>query len=220
MPTPPTADLLAGLASDGSEIPSLARPANRDRIGGIVLCGGRSSRMGRSKASLMLGGESLLRRAVRTLLEVASPVVVVAADGQALPALPPEVEIITDELRSEGPLPALILGLRTLSGRADAAFAMACDLPFLDGETIGIILKSLELVEVAAPSADGFDHPLAAAYRLSVLPKLLAMQAAGERKLQRLLGTVEAVRVAVEPGVLRNLNTPADYAAALRAIES
>jgi len=171
--------------------------------------------MGRTKASLPFGEELLLQRAVRILSAVASPIIVVAARDQVLPQLPAHVEIIRDESEGEGPLPALVHGLQALHGRTDIAFVSACDLPFLDAETIGRILNSLESGEVAAPYTDGRVHPLAAAYRLSVLPKLLELQAAGERKLQRLFDIVDAVRVLVEPGALRNVNSPEDYAAAL-----
>jgi molybdopterin-guanine dinucleotide biosynthesis protein A len=188
-------------------------------IGGVILCGGRSSRMGQAKAWLTLGNETLLQRAVRTLGEVATPIVVVAASDQALPELPAEVEIVRDGVEAEGPLPALILGLQALAGRAEIAFVCACDLPFLNAETIGRILNSLESAEVAAPYTDGYFHPLAAAYRLSLLPKLLDLQAAGERKLQRLFDIADTVRVTIEPETLRNVNTPEDYADALKLLD-
>ncbi|HUR55514.1 MAG TPA: NTP transferase domain-containing protein, partial [Gemmataceae bacterium] len=61
---------------------------------GIVLCGGRSSRMGRAKAWLPFGGETMLQRVVRVVGEVVSPVVVVAAAGQDVPPLPVGVRIV------------------------------------------------------------------------------------------------------------------------------
>ena len=56
-------------------------------VGGVVLCGGRSSRMGRPKASLPFAGETMLARVVGVLGGVVSPVVVVAASGQDVPQL-------------------------------------------------------------------------------------------------------------------------------------
>ena len=57
-------------------------------VGGIVLCGGQSSRMGRPKALLPFGPEVMLERVVRILSAVARPIVVVAAPDQELPPLP------------------------------------------------------------------------------------------------------------------------------------
>ena len=51
----------------------------RDRFGGIVLCGGKSERMGRPKLLLPFGDETMLARVVRIVGQVVSPVVVVAA---------------------------------------------------------------------------------------------------------------------------------------------
>ena len=52
------------------------------RVGGVVLCGGKSSRMGTPKCWLPFGDEVLLQRVVRVVGGVLSPVVVVAAKGQ------------------------------------------------------------------------------------------------------------------------------------------
>src|SRR3982750_1451674 len=61
------------------------------QIGGVILCGGKSSRMGYPKALLPFGPELMLQRMVRLLGEVVSPIVVVAAPEQELPELPPDV---------------------------------------------------------------------------------------------------------------------------------
>ena len=75
-------------------------------MGGVVLCGGQSSRMGRPKASLSFGDELLLQRVARRLGEAVSPLVVVAAAEQALPELPPEVRVVRDQRPALGPLRA------------------------------------------------------------------------------------------------------------------
>ena len=93
------------------------------------------------------------------------------------------------------------------------------DVPFLHAETLGRILKSLEQAEFAAPFADGYFHPLAAAYRLSVLPRLIELRAAGDL-LQPLFELVPTARVTVDARELCNVNTPADYEAALQTIET
>ncbi len=70
------------------------------RCEGIVLCGGRSSRMGVPKAMLPFGPERLLQRLVRRLREAVEPVLVVASPGQELPSLPSEIRVVYD--RAEG----------------------------------------------------------------------------------------------------------------------
>ncbi len=67
--------------------------------GGVVLCGGKSTRMGTSKALLPFGPETMLQRVVRIVGDVVSPIVVVAAVDQILPDLPPAVIVTRDEAR-------------------------------------------------------------------------------------------------------------------------
>lgn len=191
-------------------------------VGGIVLCGGKSRRMGRDKASLPFGGESLLGRVVRRLTPVAEPVVVVSAAGQPLPALPPDVSIVHDETADRGPLQGLLTGLRAMSGR-DAAFLTACDAPFLHPEFVRRMAELLGDHAACVVEADGFRHPLAAVYRTAVIPVIERLLAADRRKLGGLFDVIDTrfvTRVdvgAADAGLwsLRNLNTLAEYEAAL-----
>src|SRR3954447_17336652 len=91
-------------------------------VAGIVLAGGRSSRMGRPKAALEWHGSTLLRRIVGIVARaVDGPVVVVRAPGQALPPLPDAVEVVADAREGRGPLQGRGAGLNTVRDRAPAA---------------------------------------------------------------------------------------------------
>jgi molybdopterin-guanine dinucleotide biosynthesis protein A len=200
------------------------------RVGGVVLCGGRSSRMGRPKAWLPLGGEVMLQRVVRVLREAVDPVVVVAAPGQDVPPLPVEVEIVRDEVEGRGPLQGLATGLAALDGKADAAYLSACDAPYL---TPAFVRRVVELLEkprdscpgalAAVPRAGGFLHPLAAAYRLSILPEVRARLATDRLSLTQLFDAVptraiephELADVGPDLRALRAVNTPDEYARAV-----
>src|SRR5207253_2864515 len=102
--------------------------------GGIVLCGGLSSRMGRSKAWLQVAGEPMLARMVRVVGEVAPRIVVAAADGQELPDLPASVRIVRDAEPRLGPLAGFAAALTETA--AEIAFVAACDMPNLDADSI------------------------------------------------------------------------------------
>src|SRR5690349_5356268 len=99
--------------------------------GGIVLCGGRSTRMGSSKALLPFGSETMLQRVIRLLGTVVSPLVVVAARDQTLPELPPDVTIALDEREGRGPLEGLRAGLKALPADVESAYVTSCDVPLL-----------------------------------------------------------------------------------------
>lgn len=194
------------------------------RTGGIVLCGGLSRRMGRSKAWLPFAGELLLPRVVRLLSAVVDPIVVVAAVGQELPPLPSAVAVVRDEQAERGPLQGLAAGLAALQGRAEAAYASSCDVPFLRPAFVRHLIDLIGDHLICAPEIGGYRHPLAALYRLEVVPVLARLLAKDQFRATRLLEVVPTRFVQpeemadVDPSFesLRNLNTPEEYEAALR----
>jgi molybdopterin-guanine dinucleotide biosynthesis protein A len=194
-------------------------------VAGIVLCGGQSSRMGRPKAWLPFAGETMLGRVVRLLGTVVSPIVVVAAAGQDVPPLPAGVEVVRDLQRGRGPLQGLAAGLEALSGRAPAAYASSCDVPFLRPDFVRRLIDLLGENHIAVPDVGGYRHPLAAVYRLDVLDVVRRLLAEDRLRPAFLFDQVPTRFVAEheladtdpELQTLRNLNTPEDYEAALRA---
>src|SRR5688572_9235121 len=129
---------------------------------GIVLCGGKSSRMGRPKAWLPFGPEVLLQRVVRVVRAVLDPVVLVAAPGQDLPALPENVVIARDDREFLGPLNGLATALDPLAGRAEAVYLSSCDVPFLRPAFVRRVVEGLADGDVCVPDVGGHRHPLAA----------------------------------------------------------
>ena len=195
-------------------------------VAGIILCGGKSSRMGRPKAWLPFGTEVLLQRVVRLVGAGVGggPVVVVAAPGQDLPPLPGSSAIVRDEVAGRGPLQGLAAGLAALPNPVEFAFATATDVPFLEPGWIGRLRELIGDDDLAIPHVDGYHHPLAALYRrATVLPAVRALLAADRLRPFFLVESVRSrVVVAdelrgVDPGLrtLRNLNTPEDYERAL-----
>lgn len=197
---------------------------------GVVLAGGRSVRMGTSKAALEWHGSTLLRRAVGVLARaVGGPVVVVRAAGQSLPPLPGGVEVVDDPVEGCGPLLGVGTGLAAVSQRAPVAFVAAVDLPFLHPAFVERVLREAGPdTDVVLPVARGFPQPLAAAYRTALAPRIGALVAAGRTRPAMLFAEVRVLRLdaaglladpllaAADPELdsLLNVNEPTEYAAA------
>jgi molybdenum cofactor guanylyltransferase len=198
------------------------------RVGGIVLCGGQSKRMGRPKAWLPFAGESMLARVVRLLSEAVSPIVVVAAPDQEVPPLPAAIRIVRDEEKGRGPLQGLSAGLAALEGLADVAYLSSCDVPFLRPAFVERLINLLGEHLVCVPRVGDYHHPLAALYRLEVkqtVDRLLTENRLRPIFLFEAVPTriVQAMELAdVDPtfASLRNLNTPEEYEAALRQVQA
>lgn len=190
--------------------------------GGVVLCGGKSTRMGVPKATLPFGPETMLQRVVRLLATQVSPIVAVAAADQALPPLPGDVIVARDEREARGPLEGLRAGLKALPESVDAAYVTSCDVPLL---VPGFVRQMLALAaghDVALIDIDGFAHPLSAVYRRDVLPHVEALLASDRLRPAYLFELVKTRRLApaemtADPALLtlRNLNTREDYERAL-----
>jgi len=180
--------------------------------------------MGQPKAWLPFGDELMLQRVVRLLREVVDPVVVVAGPDQDVPPLPPEVSVVRDAERGRGPLQGLVEGLLALRERAQAVYLTSCDVPFLQPLFVRRLFDLLDDHSIVVPHVGGFHHPLSAVYRVEIVTvarELLAKDRLRPvflyEKVPTRIVTAEALAdVDVTFQTLRNLNTRAEYEAALR----
>lgn len=185
---------------------------------GIVLAGGRSTRMGRPKATLPWRGATLLEHVVAVLgAAVGGPLVVVRAPGQALPPLAGGVRVVDDPVAGRGPMQGLAAGLAAVAGDAPVAYVSAVDLPWLEPALVRAVVAALDDAhDVAIPVVGGHRQPLAAAYRTALAPLAAELVAAGRRGSAALLERCrvrelpEAALPAGAAAMLRDVDTPAD----------
>jgi molybdenum cofactor guanylyltransferase len=196
---------------------------------GVVLAGGRSSRMGSPKAALEWHGSTLLWRTVAIIGRATDgPVVVVRAPGQELPALPPDTEVVEDPAEGQGPVQGIAAGLAALSGRVPIAFVSSTDMPFLHPAFVRRVVRAADSADVGLPVARGFRQPLAASYRTALAPAAQRLVSEGRLKpaflfeectvamLDEAALRADPVLAALDPGLdsVVNVNEPADYQAA------
>lgn len=175
--------------------------------------------MGRDKATLPVPGGTgtLVEHAVEVVSQRCSPVFVMAAPGQPLPAL--SVSILRDEQRGQGPLPATGRGLRAAAAAgARLAFVAAVDMPSLTGDLIDelVQLAVKTNAEVVMPW-DGRSHYLAAVYRTDLADRVDALVAAGARSMRALIDASDSQQIVLSDSeVLTNVNTAADLRTPVR----
>lgn len=210
---------------DFSQFPGTRLSDDSLRKGAIILCGGKSSRMGRDKATLPFGPEMMLQRVVRIIRQVvdSAAVVVVAAPHQQLPQLPADVIVARDEQPDRGPLEGLAAGLRSMPMGVDAVYGTSCDVPLMVPEFVCEMFRRLGDNDIAVPFDGQYHHPLAAVYRPRVLDVVLKLLEADRLRPKFLFGEVRTVEVPVDElrlvdstlSTLMNLNRPEDYQNAL-----
>jgi molybdopterin-guanine dinucleotide biosynthesis protein A len=196
------------------------RPGNETAATAIVLAGGRSSRMGTPKALLLFDDRPLVVLIVAALRQMFDDVVVVAAPGQDLPSLP--ATLVRDEVPYQGPVGGLYYGLNAAG--ADICFVTACDSAFLNPQLVSYLVSQVAEYDIVVPHWEGRFQPLHAVYRRTVLPHLEEQLARNELRPVYLFDTVRT-RTVREDEIRRfdpdgssffNMNTPDDYATALR----
>lgn len=197
-------------------------------MAGVVLAGGRSTRMGTPKASLEWHGSTLLHRVAGIVGRGAEgPVVVVRATGQELPPLPAGVRVVEDAAEGRGPLQGLAAGLAAVADEAELAYVSSTDVPLLHPAFVRAVLAAgvRDGADVALPFVHGYRHPLAAAYRTSLVPDVERLIAEDRMRPAFLFESCRVTELdeeallrdpelaAADPELLSvlNVNEPADY---------
>jgi len=202
----------------------------RADVASFVLAGGGSSRFGRDKALVEVGGEVLLARLCAVLRDVTFHVSVVGS---------PEkyggfgVSCVSDQWPGEGPLGGIITALLASAesgGPHQWNIIVGCDMPFLTSEWLAYLIQRSQAsaAEVVAPqSAHGLE-PLCACWRTSAVQKLQRAFEGGVRKVTEGMKhlTMEVLdeshwkRFDSADRLFWNMNTTADYDEAKRILEA
>jgi molybdopterin-guanine dinucleotide biosynthesis protein A len=195
--------------------------ANKDTAG-VVLAGGRSSRMGHDKASLLIAGEPLLQRVVGRVRQALAEVLVVGP--QELKRLVPGVRVIPDVEVARGPLGGLVTALQTVD--TSWIFVVGCDMPFVEPALVSAMVAQAaahgECDALVLRSERGAE-PLHAVYSCACLPRAVAQLASGDRSMHRFLGGLRVCELGraevaqYDPRGLSsfNANNPQEWAHAL-----
>jgi molybdopterin-guanine dinucleotide biosynthesis protein A len=184
-------------------------------ITGVIQAGGKSTRMGGDPKALMeLGGRRIVERVLDVVRQVAERVLLVTntPDLYAYLGLP----MVPDVFPEGGSLGGIYSGLRAAPG--DAAFTVACDMPFLSVAVARLVVGRAAEADVVAPRIGEQWETLHACYGKACLGPMERCLRAGRLKITgffdevRVVALSEAEIAAVgDPGVVfMNVNTPAE----------
>lgn len=184
-------------------------------ITGVILAGGRSTRMGSDKALLPYQGGRFIEAIQRRMEELFEEVIVVTAEPGRYEFLP--CRRVTDLFPGMGALGGIHAALRH-SG-SERIFVVGCDMPHLKPDLIRHLCSLAEETDVVVPEGEGGLEPLHAVYRKSVLPVVEEVLRDGQCRVVSFFDRVRVRRVPlaeverIDPGLcaFRNINTPEEY---------
>lgn len=192
--------------------------ARRKDIAGVILAGGKSSRMGRNKALLELDGGTFIERIADALLAVFSRVFISSDREHEYEFL--KLQTVEDVYKGAGPLAGIHSAL--LRAGTPKIFVVSCDLPLITPDLVRHVLKQVQGTDATIVSIDGASQPLFGVYDMSCLRMLEEHLKDGQYSVLRFLDDVTTHSVALESSrdlghtiAVSNVNTPSDYAAVI-----
>jgi molybdopterin-guanine dinucleotide biosynthesis protein A len=182
-------------------------------VTGVIQAGGKSTRMGgRPKALMELGGRRIIDRVVTALSEVVEDLLIVTNTPDLYESL--GLPMVPDVYPDHGSLGGIYSGLKAAGG--EAAFTVACDMPFLHREVVRLVVERAPLGDVVIPRVGRQLETLHAAYRKTCLPHIEEQLLRGQLKIVDFFDRVRVVEIPEaelarwgDPAVVcMNVNTP------------
>jgi len=135
---------------------------------GIILTGGKNTRMGTNKAFLDINGERLIDRTVGIFKDLFGEIIL--STNSPLDYLDHDAVIVTDIIKNKGALGGIYTGLFFASH--EHAFVSACDMPFLNKSFIEYMIERRGDNDIVVPKTSEGLQPLHAIYSRRCLPAI------------------------------------------------
>jgi molybdopterin-guanine dinucleotide biosynthesis protein A len=175
-------------------------------ITGIILAGGKSSRMGEDKGFLKLKGKTFMTLIIEALKPVVDDIIIVS-NNKNYDVF--KLKRVGDIMEDSGPLAGLYTGL--LHSETEDNFVLSCDVPLINTEVLKKLIDGFTPeVEVIQFESLGKTMPLIAMYKKHCMYPILKLLKANERRLQFAIKQLEVKTIKLDTdleGKLRNINT-------------
>lgn len=137
----------------------------------VILAGGRSTRMGRDKATTAFRGGTLIKRVYDTVKDIFPEILVVSSLHDTIDGV--DAPIVKDIVPLQSPMVGIATGL--IHSQRPGVFAVACDMPFLSVDAIRYVLAQAGNEDITIPKIGGYYEPLHAIYRRTCLAPFLRL---------------------------------------------
>jgi molybdopterin-guanine dinucleotide biosynthesis protein A len=152
----------------------------------ILLCGGKSRRMGKDKGLMDLNGKPMIMHVIKNLIDVADEIIVVLRDNnqvdnynkifEQLPSNRSKLHIFTDIFEDKGPLAGMLVGLENI--KSDKAMVVPCDSPFVSKYFVNKMFQysnEPDFDAIVPRWPDGKLEPLHSIYKKDIKSNILKL---------------------------------------------
>lgn len=183
--------------------------SSHSSLHGLVLAGGRSTRMGEDKGIVQWHGKEQ-RYYVADMLTVFCNEVFISCRTDQAGTIDKKYKIIKDETEDKGPLGAIVSAFH--KNQSSAWLVVACDLPLLDKRTIQYLIQHRDINSVATTYQgpnDSLPEPLITIWEPGALPLLETALSEGKLSPQKVLMKAKIKMLhSSDSSALMNVNTP------------
>ncbi|MFW6117901.1 MAG: molybdenum cofactor guanylyltransferase [Chloroflexota bacterium] len=156
----------------------------------IILAGGKSSRLGQSKALQVIDGKTLIQWVIDRLATVSTEIIIATAHGEAIPCSSAvRTKTVADIYPGKGPLTGIYSGLMASSG--SRAIVVGCDTPFLSVGLLEYMARVCSIFDVVVPRTKNKLEPLCAVYSKNCLIPIRGLLEQDEQRIRKLYSKVK-----------------------------
>jgi len=156
----------------------------------IILAGGKSSRLGRSKLLETIEGKSLIQWVVDRLASFSTEIIMATARGEAIPCSSTvKIKTVADIYLEKGPLGGIHSGLTALP--SSQAIVVSCDTPFLSVSLLKYMTQFCPAFDIVVPRIKNKLEPLCAVYARNCLAPIQELLERDERQIRKLFSMVK-----------------------------
>jgi molybdopterin-guanine dinucleotide biosynthesis protein A len=200
-----------------------------EKASGIILAGGKNTRIGKNKAFIQLPtGVTILQNTLNVLQKIFPEIIIVTNQKEAYLKYNvqanacPSGQVVEDLIKESGPIGGIFTGLCHSTSKRN--FVVACDMPFVNPAVIRLLLDEGESHDVVIPEINGEVEPLCAVYSKNCIPVMFEHLQKQNLKMRQVLSKLQVKKIGTEeidrldPGHLSffNINTEEDLRRAER----
>lgn len=155
----------------------------------IILAGGKSSRLGRSKALQVIEGKNLIQWVIDRLATLSTEIIIATAHGEAIPCSSAvRIKTVVDTYPGKGPLVGIYSGL--IASSSSRAIVVGCDTPFLSVSLLEYMTKICSKFDVVVPRIKNKLEPLCAVYSKHCSSPIQSLLEQDELRIRKLFSMV------------------------------